>query len=89
MNIYLISRKVHRYLTLVTACSGLIMMITGLILKYPHLFDFLNFSLAQYLHNQMSIIFGILLLGMAISGLIMYFLPIIKANSQKDKQDNI
>ena len=73
-NLYLLSRKIHRLLVLMIFVSGAIMAITGIMLK----FQLGDLAKVGYLHNQMSLIFAVILFLMAISGLIMYLYPILK-----------
>lgn len=79
--IYLFSRNIHRFFAIITSFLTLIMAFTGLILKLnsegkaPKNIDV---ALARYLHNQISLFFTIFLSLMIITGLIMYFYPLLK-----------
>lgn len=85
MNIYLLSRKVHRVLVLVISVSTLLMTITGLILKYPRISNVVPLDpiTMRSLHNVASPYFGVLLSLMAITGLVMYFYPIYIKRKQQ------
>lgn len=80
MNYYLLFRKVHRLLVLVMTVSISIMAFTGILLKYPKITSVLPFNLAiiRTLHSTASPLFTIVLVLMMISGVVMYFYPIIR-----------
>lgn len=73
--IYLLSRQVHRFFTLITVFLGLVMMITGFFLKYPQVGNLLKIDvvLMREVHNFLSPLFSFLLFVMVLTGLIMYF----------------
>ncbi len=53
---------------------------TGLILKYAFIvtkFQFLDLGLMRYLHNIFSVFFSIALSLMIVTGLLLYFLPLL------------
>jgi|GEM_PF-1958267 len=86
MNIYLFAKKLHRYLVSAIIFLTLVMSATGGMLKFPVFFGqfgFLDLGLARYVHGQMSLLFGITLFLMAMSGLVMYIFPVINARRQK------
>ena len=80
---YLLSKKIHRLLVLLMLFLTLIMAGTGIMLKYLSFFDrhfhFIDLGLVRYLHNNLSIVFTIVLLLMALTGTIMYFIPYIQS----------
>ena len=84
MNFYLLTKKIHRLLILFITILGLIMVLTGLMMKYPALFNVLPFdpSTIRTLHNTLSIYFAIVLLLMMITGLCMYFILRAKGKLQ-------
>jgi len=84
MNLYIFSKKIHRFLSLLTAFFGFLMTISGILLKYDVL-PFIRRGLVRNIHNLNSISFGILLTTMTITGLILFFYPIFKKSSQKSK----
>lgn len=97
MNMYLISKKIHRLIALLTAMFILLMAGTGIMLKYSSFistkFSFINLSLVRYLHNQLSPWFAIALATMMITGLCMYFYPLMRREKIQDsvapsKNDN-
>lgn len=75
--IYKYCRLIHRYFSLITFLSGLLMVFTGAVMKYDfleNLFSFINPQYYRYLHNIMSPLFGFSFFIMATTGMIMYFL---------------
>jgi hypothetical protein len=52
---------------------------TGLLLKYTSLaskyLPFVDLGLTRYIHNNLSVLFTIVLVIMALSGIVMYFYP--------------
>jgi hypothetical protein len=83
MSPYLFFRKMHRLLVLVTAFSTLVMAISGIFLKFSGLAKALSLNLSsiRFIHNIASPFYTILLMLMMISGVVMYFYPIIKRKS--------
>ncbi len=81
-NTYLISKKIHRLLVLIILTIGLLMAVTGLMLKYPSFameyLPFLNLGKIRYLHNSLSLYFSIVLVLMIMTGIWMYIYPSIK-----------
>jgi uncharacterized iron-regulated membrane protein len=79
MNPYLTFRKLHRVLVLVICIATLVMMGTGVVLKYPQITNIIPVSLSSVrtLHNTASPLFSIVLFLMMLSGVVMYFYPII------------
>jgi uncharacterized iron-regulated membrane protein len=73
LKLYLFSKKIHRLLALIIAVMALIMMITGLNMKYG--WFFLDPLFARHLHNTFSIYFAVVLLLMMLAGLVMFFFP--------------
>lgn len=80
---YLLSKKIHRILVVLMLFLTLIMAGTGIMLKYLSFFDrhfhFIDLGLVRYLHNSLSVVFTIVLLLMALSGTLMYFIPYIQS----------
>lgn len=77
-NIYLTSKKVHRFLVISIVILALIMSLTGMLLKFPQIaavFTFISLSSARNLHSQVSFFFSLCLFLMAASGLILYLYP--------------
>ncbi len=84
-----LSRKIHRLLVLIISVLILIMAGTGTLLKYQSFvsnnFPSIDLGAVRYLHGNLSLFFIIVLILMAASGLILYFLPeIIKRRGKKD-----
>jgi ABC-type transport system involved in cytochrome c biogenesis permease subunit len=61
------------------ATSTLLMAFTGTVLKYPRITNFIPLDLVfiRNLHNIASPFFGVVLVLMMVSGVVMYFYPII------------
>lgn len=87
--LYIYARMMHRLLVLVMVVLTLIMAITGSMMKYPlavRLIFFLDPVFARYIHNMISPFFSFALLGMAATGLYMYFYPMIRRNMMKKEK---
>jgi Na+/alanine symporter len=81
INLYVLSRKIHRILVIIITIAGFLMAFTGILLKYPYIagkLNFLNLGQIRYLHNNLSPIFTILFFLMGITGIIMYLFPLIR-----------
>jgi hypothetical protein len=76
INRYLLSKKIHRMLVIIISFLTLAMTSTGFALKYPTRALF-NPGLTRFLHNQLSLIFTLVLILMACSGLLMYLYPLL------------
>lgn len=80
--IYLYARTIHRFLVMIISFLTLIMAGTGLILRQAregkNLPNSIDVNLARYIHNQLSVLFTVVLILMALSGIIMYIYPLIK-----------
>ncbi|EKE13952.1 MAG: hypothetical protein ACD_12C00733G0004 [uncultured bacterium] len=82
-NLFLFSKKIHRFLVTLIAIIGIVMSMTGMLLKYTFIaakFTFINLGLIRFIHNNLSPIFAVVFLGMLITGLVMYFFPLIRKN---------
>ena len=89
--LYLWSRQLHRILVLIITALGLIMALTGFLLKYSsfaasHL-KFINLGLVRYLHNQLSPFFGLVLILMVLTGLFMYLFPWLNQKVKQGKNE--
>lgn len=75
----LYARKIHRLCVLIITILGLLMMATGIILKYPvlmiQLFPFIDLRLATQIHGNIAPYFVIVLAVMMITGGYMYLYP--------------
>ncbi len=80
--IYLYARAIHRFLVIIISFLTLIMAGTGIILHQSsegeNLPKNIDVNLARYIHNQLSVLFTVVLVLMALSGIIMYIYPLIK-----------
>ncbi len=76
--LYIYSRKLHRIILLAVSTLILIMGVTGLAMKYPQFSQVLHLDLGmlRYIHNQLSLLFVIVLGAMMLTGLYLYFYPI-------------
>lgn len=72
---YLKAKKLHRFLVVIIVTLGLIMMVTGMTMKYPQLLPFIDPLAARHLHNLVSPYFALTLTLMAATGLTMYLYP--------------
>ena len=96
MNVYLFSRKIHRLFVLLITALALVMSGSGLLLKYPEFvsrsLSFIDLGLLRYVHNRLSPWFGVLLVLMALTGVIMYFYPVYTkrklAGMRKDSENS-
>jgi hypothetical protein len=79
-NIYQLAKQFHRFVLFITVFLGIIMMGTGIVLKYSFIatrFQLLDLGLMRYLHNTFSLFFSIALSFMILTGLLLYFLPVL------------
>ena|SRR3989338_2213010 len=93
MDLYIISRKIHRIAALIIAVFILLMAGTGVTLKYNAFvavsLPSINLGLMRYLHNNLSPWFAIALTTMMMSGLIMYFYPLVRRKKIQDTASTI
>ena len=68
--LYILSRKIHRFMVIIIVVISLTMMITGLNMKYG--WFWLDPLFARDLHNLLSPYFAIVLLINVITGFYMY-----------------
>lgn len=77
INLYTLSRKLHRYLVLIMLGLLFVMAGTGLMMRYPGWFNWLPTWLpvgkVRYLHANISTYFAIVVIIMALTGVYMYF----------------
>ncbi|MEK7597208.1 MAG: hypothetical protein AAB441_01025 [Patescibacteria group bacterium] len=81
INLYVSSRKIHRFLVLIISVIGLLMAGTGTLLKYTFIskkLTFIDLGLIRSFHNNLSPYFVVVFLGMLITGLAMYLFPMLK-----------
>ncbi|MFA6909225.1 MAG: hypothetical protein WC289_05095 [Patescibacteria group bacterium] len=80
-NTFTITKKIHRMLMLMIMTIGLFMAATGLLLRYQSFtseyFPLLSLGQIRFLHNKLSVYFAIILILMIITGLWMYFYPVV------------
>lgn len=73
--LYLLAKKIHRFLVLIITAAIVIMSLTGVMMKYSWVPFGMNLAKARYVHNQLSVVFTIVLALMAITGIAMYLIP--------------
>ena len=69
------ARKVHRWSLWFVVVLGLIQMVTGLAMKYPTVFPFLDQGSVRLLHFQTAGYFALAFGVQMLTGLIMYITP--------------
>jgi hypothetical protein len=78
-NAFLFMKQVHRFLVFIILVLGLIMAVTGVLLKYSAFItahaSFVSLAFIRYLHNNLSTYFGVVLFVMIITGVWMYVYP--------------
>jgi cytochrome b subunit of formate dehydrogenase len=79
----ILARKIHRFCVLIIIAIGLVMMVTGSIMKYPELFTFSDPFAARRLHNILSTYFSIILFVMMLTGGYLYIFPWIMKRVRK------
>ncbi len=77
---FVLAKRLHRALIPIIVILTLIMVWTGLMLKYPNLALSLKVDLltVRFLHSQFSIYFALALIVMMLSGLVMYLFPLLR-----------
>ncbi len=83
--IYYWARKIHRLLVLFMSLLGLLMGVSGTMLKFqigP------NLDLARYVHNQLSTLLFAGLLVMIVTGLLMYLFPLLLKSKYANKSQS-
>lgn len=92
MNIYVLSKIIHRWLVGLLTALGVIVAISGLILEEEDLTSFFSIDrgLIKELHVQFGVYLAYLLLAMIVTGLVLYFYPYYqkaKRAKMSDKTD--
>ena len=81
------AKKFHRLLVLPISLLTIIMALTGMFLKEPfNNFDFIDYGLTRYVHNQISTIFTLILILMSLTGIILYFVPALRLKQVNDQK---
>ncbi len=87
IKLYLLAKKIHRFLVLIITAIMAIIIWTGMMMKYSWAPFGMNLAKARYVHNQLSVIFTIVLALMAITGVAMYLVPfLIKRKEASERQ---
>lgn len=74
-DVYVWSRKIHRFTLFFTIALGLFMMTTGLMMKFSVALPFLDLADARGYHNIVSVFFAVVLFIQMLSGFYMYIHP--------------
>lgn len=69
------SRKIHRWSLWFVIVLGLVQLVTGLTMKYPQLFHFIDEPTARGLHRQTATYFAVFFGIQMLTGIIMYITP--------------
>ena len=80
------SRKLHRWSLLFVIVLGLVQMMTGLALRYPEFFSFLDQGSMRLLHFQTASYFSIAFGIQMLTGVIMYLTPWLLKRMSKPVQ---
>lgn len=75
-------KQIHRLVLYVTTLLILFMSSTGIALKYPSFFSqrlsFIDLGLIRFLHNEFSLYASIAFVLMMITGIYMYYFPLLQ-----------
>jgi hypothetical protein len=82
--LFLLSKKIHRWLVLLILLLTICMVATGLMMYFG---NFLSFSptTIRVFHNRISMGFSIVLGTMALTGLCMFIFPYVKNKQPEQK----
>jgi len=72
--LFLFFKKVHRYLVMLIIMTGLVMIITGIMLYLGQFLIFDSYTVG-WIHNNISIFFAVILLIMMITGFYLFIFP--------------
>lgn len=91
--LYLLAKKIHRILFWLMLFFIFMMASTGSLMKFnaftTKYLGFLDLGMVRFLHNSLSPYFTGVLGLMALTGLVMYFFPMMrKEREEKDTQDS-
>lgn len=84
---YLLARKIHRYLVLITVTLIIFMATTGGLLKYTFFsakIPFIDLGLIRFLHNNLSPFFSFILFLMAVTGSFLFLFPYLPKRPDKN-----
>ena len=79
--LYILSRKIHRLMVIIIVALSLVMMVTGLNMKYG--WFFLNYSFAREIHGILGPYFAIALTINIITGFYMYLYTLPRGGDDK------
>lgn len=78
------SRRIHRLSLWFVVILGLVQLVTGLTIKYPDFFSFIDPVAARLLHGQTATYFAIFFGIQMLTGLVMYLTPWILKMTRKN-----
>lgn len=88
IKLYLLAKKIHRFLVLIITALAFVMAGTGAMMGFSWAPFGMNLAKARYVHNQLSVVFTIVLALMVITGIAMYLLPYLIGKRGSAKNDN-
>lgn len=77
------ARKIHRLSLIFVVVLGLLQMVTGITMKYPTIFSFFDQGFVRLLHFTLADWFALFFGIQMLTGLIMYFIPILIRRMQQ------
>lgn len=79
-------KSIHRFLVILIITLGLVMLGTGLTMKYPDFFlstlPFIDLFSMRNIHNLVSVFFAIVFFIQMVSGLVLYLFPILQKRTK-------
>ncbi len=89
--LYLFTKKIHRLLVLIIFALGLLMTVTGTLLRYPGFavkyFSFFDPVFIRFIHRNLSTYFSVVLAAMMLTGLWMYLYPYLTRHKKEPPQN--
>jgi len=80
------ARRIHRLSMWGVIVLGLIQMLTGMVLKFPKFLTVIPYASALQIQNLNSVVFSLFFAVSMITGLVMYFVPVILKRRQMKNQ---
>jgi len=77
VKLHFLSKKIHRLFVLIITVLIVVMAVTGTMLGHPSWFVSFDLGMVRFVHNRLSDYFTVVLVLMLVSGLYMYFFPIL------------
>jgi len=85
--LFLLSKKIHRLLVILIILLGIIMTITGYMIKVRLYFPF-DPRAIRMIHSTISLYFAGVLGAMSLTGLYMYLFPYLGKKQEEEKKVN-